>query len=63
MEQLGIEQDSLVTEKLFAEAPKEAQLYIATGYFNLTKNYIHTIVKKSIANYQILMAHPDVSTN
>lgn len=61
MGQLAIEQDSLVTERILAEAPEGTKLFIATGYFNLTRKYVKTIVNESIGNCNILMAHPDVS--
>lgn len=60
MGQLAIEQDSLVTERILSEACEGTQLYIATGYFNLTRKYVETIVNKSVAECNILMAHPDV---
>lgn len=63
MGQLGIKQDSQVTEKLLAEAPEGTKLFMATGYFNLTSSYTDTIVNSSVAECNVLMAHPDVRTN
>ncbi|KAK4874833.1 hypothetical protein RN001_014193 [Aquatica leii] len=61
MGQLGVEQDALVTTRLFAEAPQDSNLYIATGYFNLTTEYIDTIVQNCMANCKLLMAHPNAN--
>lgn len=58
MGQLGIEQDSYVTDKILAEAPKGGKLNIATGYFNLTSQYMNTLIHDCQANCEILMAHP-----
>ncbi|KAK9883251.1 hypothetical protein WA026_001440 [Henosepilachna vigintioctopunctata] len=56
--QFGIEQDAQITEKLFRAAPKHSKLNIATGYFNLTEDYMNTLIHKSQAECNILMAHP-----
>lgn len=61
MGQLRIEQDAYVTDRILAEAPNKSQLYIATGYFNLTNRYMQTIIYDSQATCRLLMAHPDVS--
>ncbi|KAJ8923167.1 hypothetical protein NQ315_001721 [Exocentrus adspersus] len=58
MGQLGIEQDSQITARLLAEAPRGSRLEIATGYFNLTSRYMNTLIQKSQAQCDILMAHP-----
>lgn len=60
MGQLDIKQDSLVTEKLLHEAPKGTKLKIATGYFNLTRQYMKTVLNYSKAECNFLMAHPKV---
>lgn len=60
MGQLGVEQDSVVTERLLGQAPEGTKLFIATGYFNLTSQYSSTIVRDSVAQCNVLMAHPDV---
>lgn len=60
MGQLGIEQDVMITEKLLSDAPVGTTLNISTGYFNLTNLYMKTIIKKSKATCNILMAHPQV---
>lgn len=58
MGQLGVEQDALVTEKLIKEATENSKLKIATGYFNLTEDYMNNLIHNSKANCDILMAHP-----
>lgn len=61
MGQFGIEQDSNVTTRLLAEAPLGSRLFIATGYFNLTRQYMNTIMYSTKAKCKLLMAHPNVS--
>lgn len=58
MGQLGIEQDSYITDRLLAEAPEGAKLKIATGYFNLTSQYMNTLIQNTSAECEIIMAHP-----
>ncbi|XP_071444099.1 CDP-diacylglycerol--glycerol-3-phosphate 3-phosphatidyltransferase, mitochondrial [Hetaerina americana] len=56
--QLGVHQDSKVTETLLKSVPHGSTLHLTTGYFNLTKNYSNAILQDSVANYHVLMAHP-----
>ncbi|KAL1497729.1 hypothetical protein ABEB36_008637 [Hypothenemus hampei] len=58
MSQLGIRQDSYITEKILAGAPKNSKFRIATGYFNLTNQYMNTLIHECQAKCEILMAHP-----
>lgn len=58
MGQLGIYQDSLATTRILSEAQKHSTLCVATGYFNLTSEYMNTLIHASKANCEILMAHP-----
>ncbi|XP_044759733.1 CDP-diacylglycerol--glycerol-3-phosphate 3-phosphatidyltransferase, mitochondrial [Coccinella septempunctata] len=58
MGQLGVEQDALVTEKLMRKAPSNSKLKIATGYFNLTQDYMNNLIHNTEADCDILMAHP-----
>lgn len=60
MGQLGVQQDAVITEKLLSDAPKGTKLNISTGYFNLTQLYMKTIIRRSVADCNILMAHPEV---
>lgn len=63
MGQLGIHHDSLVTKKLLSKALDYSELKLATGYFNLTQNYMDTITNECPAKCSILMAHPNVSSH
>lgn len=57
---LGIRQDELVTSELLQSAPQGSKLHLATGYFNLTGDYIDIILNSS-AHFRILTAHPSVN--
>lgn len=59
---LGVNIDSEVTHRLLATAPPLAKIKIATGYFNLIKEYADAIVKDCQADCSLLMAHPNVSS-
>lgn len=61
MGQLEIIHDTLITNQIFAEASAGSEIRIATGYFNLTNLYIETLIEKTKAHCDILMAHPMVS--
>ncbi|XP_067005767.2 CDP-diacylglycerol--glycerol-3-phosphate 3-phosphatidyltransferase, mitochondrial isoform X2 [Anabrus simplex] len=58
MGQLGIHHDSQVTTQLLSSAHPGSLIHLATGYFNLTQEYMNTIIHRSAACYRILMAHP-----
>lgn len=58
---LNISMDHEATCELFKRAPLCSTVKLATGYFNLTSEYINTIIENSSASYEILMAHPKVS--
>ena len=36
---------------------------LATGYFNLTQEYMNTITSNCLAQCSVLMAHPNVQDN
>lgn len=55
---LNISLDHETTCEVFKRAPANSTVKLATGYFNLTTEYIDTIINSSSANYEILMAHP-----
>lgn len=61
MGQLEIIHDTVITNQILAEANTGSQIKIATGYFNLTDEYIQTLIEKNKAECDILMAHPKVS--
>ncbi|OCT62579.1 hypothetical protein XELAEV_18043662mg [Xenopus laevis] len=56
----GIQIDELVTETLLTEAVRGDQLYLTTGYFNLTQGYMDLLLGTR-ANYNILLAAPEVN--
>ena len=60
MGQLGIYFDELAFDTLLRQAPAESNIHLASGYFNLTDDYINTIIHESAANYNILTASPQV---
>lgn len=61
MGQIGIHHDSVVTKRLLSNCVAGSRLKLATGYFNLTQEYMDTITHKCLAQCSILMAHPNVS--
>lgn len=61
MGQLGIDQDARATDRILSEAPEKSTLCIATGYFNLTAQYMRTLISQSKATCNILMAHPQAN--
>lgn len=63
MGQLDIHHDSVITKELLSSSLKKSKLNLASGYFNLTKDYMETITHNCLAKCSILMAHPNVSIN
>ncbi|KAH8388297.1 hypothetical protein KR093_003011, partial [Drosophila rubida] len=61
MGQLGIHHDSVVTKQLLSNCIAGSRLKLATGYFNLTQEYMDTITHKCRAQCSILMAHPNAN--
>ncbi|KAH8311931.1 hypothetical protein KR044_008674, partial [Drosophila immigrans] len=61
MGQLGIHHDSVVTKRLLSRCIDGSRLKLATGYFNLTQDYMDTITSKCRAQCSILMAHPNAN--
>lgn len=59
----GIDHDDRAMCQMFESAAKNDCLWLASGYFNLTHNYMDTMVKKSLADYKILMCSLEVSNN
>ncbi|KAK3860436.1 hypothetical protein Pcinc_033515 [Petrolisthes cinctipes] len=54
----GISNDSVVTNKFLSSAESRSRVQLASGYFNLTEEYMKCILNTSKASYNILMAHP-----
>nr|CAG4648734.1 EOG090X08SX [Polyphemus pediculus] len=61
MGQLGIYMDNIYTQKILENVPPNAELSLATGYFNLTHDYMNSLLFMSQPNVHILMAHPNAN--
>lgn len=57
---IGITNDSYVTKRFLSTAEEGSQIHLASGYFNLTEEYMQCVLGESKASYSILMAHPEV---
>ncbi|KAJ8263779.1 hypothetical protein GJAV_G00141200 [Gymnothorax javanicus] len=60
MKPLGIRLDEQVTEKLLISAGCDAKVFLTSGYFNLTRAYMRTLLQAD-APFRILMASPQVN--
>nr|CAG4640155.1 EOG090X08SX [Daphnia pulex] len=58
MGQLNIYMDNILTREILENVPANAELCLATGYFNLTQDYMDSLLEASQPNVHILMAHP-----
>lgn len=58
MGQLGIKQDSEITSRILRSGGPGGIFHFATGYFNLTEDYMRDMMDSQQSNYSILMAHP-----
>ena len=60
----GINQDELLTSKFLENSGKDkgAKIVFGTGYFNLTDDYMNSIINKSKASFDILCAHPKANS-
>ena len=58
MGQLGIKQDSEITSRILRSGGQRGIFHFATGYFNLTEDYMRDMMNSQQSNYSILMAHP-----
>ena len=56
----GIRQDEFITSELLSSATQDSKLFLASGYFNLTRKYIDILLKSS-AKCEILTSHPTVN--
>ena len=61
MGQLGINQDSEVTSKVLRSGATGGTFHFATGYFNLTNEYMEDLLGTSGTNVNLLMAHPQAN--
>ncbi|KAL9898574.1 CDP-diacylglycerol--glycerol-3-phosphate 3-phosphatidyltransferase, mitochondrial-like [Glossina fuscipes fuscipes] len=55
--QIGIHHD----KRLLSNCVAGSRLKLATGYFNLTQEYMDTLTHKCLAQFSILMAHPSAN--
>lgn len=53
--------DEQVTNEIFKRAPKQSSLFLAVGYFNLTSEYIDSIVRKSQGYFEFLVSSPEAN--
>lgn len=60
MGQIGIHHDSIITKHFLSTCIRGSRLELATGYFNLTEDYMSTLTHNCRAQCRILMAHPNV---
>lgn len=58
---LGITQDEDTMRRLLRSADSDHRIRLASGYFNLTDQYMDILLNQSLAQYEILMASPQVS--
>ena len=56
----GIPQDEFVTRELLSSVYQACKLFLASGYFNLTRKYMD-IMLRSPAECEILTAYPTVN--
>ena len=51
---MGVTHDSELTTQLLENAPKDSLFKFGTGYFNLTQEYLHVIMHKSRAKFDLV---------
>lgn len=56
----GVHTEEMFVKQLFRSASDGVKISLATGYFNLTKQYQNIIVVESLANFNLLIASPQV---
>eukprot|EP00092_Neocalanus_flemingeri_P027299 GFUD01029609.1.p1 GENE.GFUD01029609.1~~GFUD01029609.1.p1 ORF type:complete len:463 (+),score=141.61 GFUD01029609.1:102-1490(+) len=61
MGQLNITQDSEITSKILTSGEPGGMFHFATGYFNLTDQYMEDMITKSQSKFSLLMAHPQAN--
>ena len=61
MGQLNISQDSRITSKILRSGDPGGMFHFATGYFNLTGDYMRDLVDSDKSHYSLLMAHPQAN--
>ncbi|XP_060079688.1 CDP-diacylglycerol--glycerol-3-phosphate 3-phosphatidyltransferase, mitochondrial-like [Ylistrum balloti] len=58
---LGIQDDEQVMKHMFRKAKKDEKLLLASGYFNLTEEYMQIILQETDAEFDILMSSPETN--
>ncbi|XP_021356290.1 CDP-diacylglycerol--glycerol-3-phosphate 3-phosphatidyltransferase, mitochondrial-like isoform X2 [Mizuhopecten yessoensis] len=58
---LGIQDDEQVMKHMLRKAKKEEKLLLASGYFNLTEDYMQIILQETDAQFDILMSSPETN--
>jgi len=58
MGQLHVNQDSRITSKILRSGEQGGMFHFATGYFNLTEDYMRDLLDMKQSSYTLLMAHP-----
>jgi len=61
MGQLDITQDSEITSRILRSGEPGGMFHFATGYFNLTDDYMKDVLETSPSNFSLLMAHPQAN--
>ncbi|WAQ95607.1 PGPS1-like protein, partial [Mya arenaria] len=56
-----IHDDEYVTEQLFRKAEADDKIVLASGYFNLTSQYLDTVLNESKAEFEIVTASPEAN--
>ncbi|KAK7113205.1 hypothetical protein V1264_012540 [Littorina saxatilis] len=57
---LNIQRDEHATLQLMRDASNDDEILMASGYFNLTDQFMEVILQESLAKYRLLMAAPEV---
>lgn len=52
--------DEVAMKAIFRTAEKGEEIFLTSGYFNLTDHYLNVILQESQSDYDILMASPEV---
>ncbi|XP_069124368.1 CDP-diacylglycerol--glycerol-3-phosphate 3-phosphatidyltransferase, mitochondrial-like isoform X2 [Argopecten irradians] len=57
----GIQLDEQVMKHMFRKAKEDEKLLLASGYFNLTEDYMKIILQETDAQFNILMSSPETN--
>ncbi|KAL3875758.1 hypothetical protein ACJMK2_033676 [Sinanodonta woodiana] len=61
MGSFGVTDDEDVTRILLRTTDREDEVLLASGYFNLTDQYMHTILHEALAKFKIVLAAPEAN--